>query len=151
MTTEVTKLEFRHRQIMVTLDDGAPWPLRIHPAVQEHFERLTTEVAELRPEAQEMAVLRLQAHRAGEDPKSFIADMVRKIETLGDELESARASGAGQIADKNRAVMLAEKRGRANAFRVAVKLVRDHCQQCPVQAATVLGPVTSKPQLCTWF
>ena len=145
MTSTVTKLQFLHRQILVSLSDGtAPWPLRIHPAVQGHFEALTAEVEHLRPEAQEIAVLRLQAERAGENPKDFLAGMVSKIEALSDELEAARVSGAAQIADKNRAVALAGAEGRRGAFRTAVKILREHCQQCPVEAATVLGPITSK-------
>ena len=150
MTTEVTKLQFLHRQILVTLDDGAPWPLRIHPAVQAHFEALTAEVAELRPEAQEMAALRVQAERAGESPKDLLAGMVAKIETLAGTLAAERDATSQKIVSLQRAISAAEASGRRDASRAAVKLARvtyEHCQRHgPVEAVDVLRDVVGQLQ-----
>ena len=149
MSIEVEKLVFRSRQIDVVLDDGTPaWPLRIHPAVQQHFEALTAEVAALRPEAAEMAVLRAQAERAGENPKSLLAGMVRKIERLTDALETERAVSSQRIAELRREVAVTEKTARRDAFQTAVKLAREPYERCarcgPAEAVDVLCEVVGR-------
>ncbi len=140
----VTKLTFQPRQIMVSLDDGPEWPLRPHPAVIRYVEGLVAEIADLRPAAAELAELRLHAERAGHNPMELLSGMVRKIERLTEALDTERAIASQRIVELRHEVTQTELRSRRDAFLIATKIVREHCQHCPVEAATVLGPVTSK-------
>ncbi len=139
----VTKLEFRPRQMMVTLDDGIAWPLRPHPAVIRYVEQLATEVEDLRTAAAELADLRLYAERAGHSPMRFLEGMIREIERLTETVQAARESAEQRVAEHACEVVVAETTGRRDGILLALKILRTHCQQCP-DAATVLGPVSSQ-------
>ena len=155
MTTEVERLAFAHRQIMVHLDDGTPpWPLRLNDAVQRYIQGLVTEVAELRPEAQEMAALRLQAERAGEAPEDLLTGMTRTIETLRGTIAAERDATKQKIVSLQRAISAAEASGCCNAVKVAMKAIseqRDHLQrhgspEVASEIGAVLGPVFARLQ-----
>ena len=155
MSIEVARLVFAQRQIMVHLSDGTPpWPLRLNDAVQRYIEALTAEVAELRPEAQEMAALRLQAERAGESPEDLLTGMTRTIETLRGTLEAERDATRQKIVALQRAISVAEASGCGNAVKVAMKALseqRDHLQrhgsaQAASEIGAVLGPVFRRLQ-----
>ena len=155
MTTEVAKMVFQHRQIQVHLDDGTPpWPLRLNDAVQRYIQGLVTEVAELRPEAQEMAALRLQAERAGESPADLLTGMTRTIETLRGTIAAERDATRQKIVSLQRAISAAEASGCCNAVAVATKALseqRDYLQRhgsAEVASAigNVLGPVFRRLQ-----
>ena len=155
MSIEVERLVFAHRQIMVHLDDGTPpWPLRLNDAVQRYIQGLVTEVAELRPEAQEMAALRQQAERAGESPEDLLTGMTRTIETLRGTLAAERDATRQKIVSLQRAISAAEASGCCNAVAVATKALseqRDHLQrhgsaQAASEIGAVLGPVFRRLQ-----
>ncbi len=140
----VTKVVFQPRQMMITLDDGTPWPLRPHPAIIRYVEQLATEVEDLRTAAAELAELRLYAERAGHSPMEFLTGLVSKIERLTETVQAAQETADQQIAALRTELVTATATGERDAMLLALKIVRTHCQTCPVEAATVLGPVTSQ-------